>query len=64
VRWEMVDLRQVYQHAHGLCGICKQPVSLDTFTVDHIVPTSRGGGHVFGNLQPAHRVCNSRKGNR
>lgn len=30
--------------------------------VDHIVPLSRGGGHVWHNVQCACRQCNSRKG--
>lgn len=64
VRWEMVDLRTVYQAHGGLCGICHQPVSLETFTIDHRIPLSAGGPHVFDNLQPAHNSCNASKGAR
>lgn len=64
VSWDMVDLRQVYQHWTGLCGICGCPVSLETFTIDHIKPLSRGGPHLFENLQPAHIDCNIKKGDR
>lgn len=62
VPWDTVDLRGVYRHHDGLCGICKAPVSLEEFTIDHIIPLSRGGPHLFENLQPAHKACNSRKG--
>lgn len=64
VRWEPVDLRLVYQRDKGICGICREPVSLELFTIDHIMALSRGGAHVMDNLQIAHRVCNSRKGRR
>lgn len=30
-------------------------------TIDHIVPLSRGGSHTRGNVQCAHRMCNSIK---
>ena len=30
-------------------------------TIDHIIPMSKGGGHVWGNVQVAHAICNSIK---
>lgn len=62
IPYDLIDLRTVYAHHHGICGICHESVSLETFTIDHIVPVSRGGPHLFENLQPAHRACNSLKG--
>lgn len=32
-------------------------------SIDHIIPMSKGGGHVWGNVQIAHIICNSYKGN-
>lgn len=32
-------------------------------TIDHVLPLSKGGTDTFANRAPAHRVCNSRKGN-
>lgn len=61
---ELVDLRLVYNQHNGICGICSQPVRFEDFSIDHIVPLARGGTHVFGNLQPAHLWCNSKKGDR
>lgn len=31
-------------------------------SIDHIVPMSKGGGHVWDNVQVAHIICNSEKG--
>lgn len=31
-------------------------------TIDHIIPMSKGGGHVWDNVQVAHAICNSAKG--
>jgi hypothetical protein len=45
------------------CGICGQKYSPnDLRQIDHIVPMSRGGGDVPGNVQSAHAECNERKG--
>jgi 5-methylcytosine-specific restriction endonuclease McrA len=60
--WEAIDLRLMYKHHKGVCGVCAQPVEFDVFTVDHIVAITNGGGHVWENLQVAHKDCNSRKG--
>lgn len=35
-----------------------------SFTVQHIVPASRGGTDTEDNFAPAHRSCNAREGNR
>ena len=31
-------------------------------SIDHIIPVSRGGAHLFNNVQLGHRKCNSRRG--
>lgn len=64
VKWDTVDLRIVYARDKGICGICKQEVSLSGFTIDHIKPLTLGGSHTIDNLQIAHRSCNSSKGDR
>lgn len=33
-------------------------------SIDHIVPMSKGGGHTWDNVQVAHMICNSQKGNK
>lgn len=58
-----------------ICGICNTPVSfLGTTgprgtnplgaTIDHIHPSSLGGGDEFENLRLTHWRCNNRRGNR
>jgi 5-methylcytosine-specific restriction endonuclease McrA len=64
IQWDMIDFRTVYAHHKGLCGICGESVQLDDFTIDHMTPVSKGGPHLFANLQLAHKACNARKGDR
>lgn len=61
VRRDRVDIGRLYRDRGGICGICHQQVSFDTFTVDHIRPLSKGGAHCAWNLQIAHLGCNSHK---
>ena len=59
---EPVDPSEVWMRAGGVCGICSEPVELSDFHVDHIQPIVLGGEHSYANTQPAHPVCNLRKG--
>ena len=43
------------------CGLPLVPSSAD-FTIDHVMPRSRGGTDLSGNLVPACRTCNTLKG--
>ncbi len=52
--------RRLILDAHLPCALCGLP---GADTVDHIVPVSLGGTHELGNLRPAHRKCNSSRGN-
>lgn len=56
-----------------LCVLCGEPIELDrdalTYStrgpsVEHLLPRSRGGSDELDNLRPAHRSCNSARGNR
>lgn len=52
------------------CALCGHPIDYSlppghpmSFEVDEIVPVSKGGDPLdFANTQPAHRICNQRKG--
>lgn len=54
------------------CAICGLPIDYElpagdpmSFEVDEIIPVSLGGDELdFNNVQPAHRICNERKGNK
>lgn len=63
---------RMWWRAQGLpCALCGQPIDYSlphgnplSFEVDEIVPVSLGGDPLSReNTQPAHRICNERKGN-
>ena len=43
-----------------VCWLCGAP---GADTLDHVTPVSRGGTNDPANLRPAHRACNSERGN-
>jgi 5-methylcytosine-specific restriction endonuclease McrA len=62
---------RIYYRDKGICGICKKLIDLRleypnpySMSIDHIVPVSQGGTNNQFNLQPAHLVCNSSRGNK
>jgi len=61
---EQVIPMVVLERDDGICGICLDDVDPFDYTIDHIVPHSKGGEHSYDNVQLAHRVCNSRKHDR
>src|SRR6266705_1735147 len=61
---ENINRDILYDMHEGVCGICGWAVSRTTFHVDHVIPLSKGGLPCYANVQPAHPVCNLRKGNR
>lgn len=67
----MVDaLRSEVEKRNLPCWLCGYPIDTDlhwkepmSFTADHLEPISVGG-NLYGKLLPAHRACNSKRGNR
>ena len=51
-------IKKIGNYTCAYCG------SFNNLTVDHLIPTSRGGTHTFDNLVCACRKCNEEKGNR
>lgn len=52
----------------AVCHLCGEPIDMNlpirhrrAFTLDHIVAIARGG-HELGESRPAHRACNSSRG--
>ena len=52
----------LYGKQEGLCSGCRHHFPYRNFTVDHIVPRSRGGTDHLDNLQLLCGACNSTKG--
>ena len=71
-RYMTPDAREEFFAAAGwCCALCGDEMLPNVGylhdlypTLDHIVPRARGGSDDPSNLQPAHRVCNLRKGAR
>lgn len=73
-----IDLKKLSQRDNGQCMLCGLFVDWEDYekkdgvvvcggmypSIDHIIPISLGGLHSWDNVQLAHRICNSRKGNR
>jgi hypothetical protein len=65
---ETVLLEVVGKRDKWICGICRKPVDRkaqvphpDAPTRDHIHPLSKGGKHIYSNVQLAHFECNRLK---
>lgn len=62
--------RQLYQKRRNLykrykkCFYCKCKLTFKTSTLDHKIPTSRGGDDSYKNLVLSCKKCNNEKGNR
>ena len=54
----------LYGQQEGLCAGCEMHFPFRNFTVDHMIPRSRGGTHHLDNLQLLCGACNSVKGDR
>ena len=46
------------------CQYCAKYFPTDKLTIDHIMPSSRGGGDTWLNLATACKKCNQKKGNK
>lgn len=49
------------QLAKGLCYYCGKKFLSKRLTMDHIVPISRGGKSIKGNVVPCCKSCNNEK---
>ncbi len=55
---------ELYGEQDGKCNGCRNEFPFQNMTVDHVVPTSRGGQEIKSNLQLLCGMCNSIKGAR
>ncbi len=61
---DTITLSKLYRRDKGTCSLCKEWVKPRHASIDHTQPLSKGGTHIWGNVQLVHLVCNLRKGNR
>lgn len=62
VRVERVDYGIALMASCGICSLCGRTFDkADKIEFDHAQPLASGGGHIQGNVQVAHEVCNRRK---
>lgn len=59
--WKAIRL-QIAARDGLVCHYCAAAVKPSSFTVDHIVPVSKGGTDDLSNLVACCRPCNSKKG--
>lgn len=57
----------VWEACGGVCVYCHKPMlRMDddplSFSIDHVLPKSRGGSNRIENLAGAHKRCNNEKG--
>lgn len=57
------EIRRKVAEKTPICAICGKPINQSEFTIDHILPLSRGGNNELVNLRPTHEACNKLKGN-
>jgi 5-methylcytosine-specific restriction endonuclease McrA len=66
---------QIDTHGHNFCEYCfkvvrhyphilGKPMKKDTLTIDHAIPTSKGGGWELDNLRVCCWQCNNKKGDK
>lgn len=68
---EPYSRQAVYDRDGGVCQLCGEHIDLTVeypdpmyFSIDHMIPLSKGGHDHFDNVQSAHMVCNQEKKDR
>ena len=70
-----ITLKKVWKQNNGICQICGKPCDWSDRgwnkycgplypSIDHVTAMANGGGHIWSNVQLAHMMCNSEKGDR
>jgi 5-methylcytosine-specific restriction endonuclease McrA len=68
---EVIDRMAVFVADNFTCKLCGDPLDMTAKfphplspSIDHVIPLNKGGHHLYSNIQSAHFVCNSAKGDR
>jgi 5-methylcytosine-specific restriction endonuclease McrA len=66
-----VSRHAVFKRDAYTCQLCGVPLDMEAKaphplspSIDHVIPLAKGGAHEPGNVQAAHFLCNSTKGDR
>jgi hypothetical protein len=74
-----IYLEKVIRKYNNICSICGKEVDLNDCyhdiynnfivgrnypSIDHVIPISKGGKHIWDNIQLAHMICNIKKSNK
>ena len=59
-----LNRQTLYNAYNGVCCYCGEHIKYDEYTIEHILPKSRGGLSSWDNIAPCHRHCNIKKGNK
>jgi 5-methylcytosine-specific restriction endonuclease McrA len=61
---EAINVRDLAERDGWRCHLCKGKVTQSNWSIDHLIPLSAGGDHVYLNVALAHANCNKRRGHR
>jgi 5-methylcytosine-specific restriction endonuclease McrA len=61
---ERFTLLEIAMRDGWSCHLCGEDVTQGNWSMDHLIPVSKGGPHTKANVKLAHRRCNSRRKNK
>lgn len=64
IRTQIVSKTNIFNRDHNTCMYCGNKFSKAELTLDHVIPSSRGGKSTWENLVAACMPCNRRKGDK
>lgn|SRR5689334_19274134 len=60
LRKKQKTLDQLFKDQSGICALCRESMTREEASIDHVIPQKFGGLH--SPLQAAHKICNSFRG--
>lgn len=62
-RYGRFDKKNILKRTGGICGCCGKQLTVETMTIEHVIPISRGGLDSERNTIALCKTCNEDKGN-
>ena len=60
-KYAVLNKETLYYRDHAMCAYCGRDLSVSSVTIDHVIPQSANGPHVWKNVVAACSRCNSHK---